>query len=205
MVRQSIALLLRDSQEITVVAAAGNGKEAVTLAGNQPIDVILMDVRMPGVSGLEATHRILADYPHIKVIGLSGYNDSCYPGLFLRAGAHGYISKESGLQEMVSAIKAVNRGEGFLSPDVARRVAEQRENETENPFSNLSERELQIALLLLESYQLEDIADQLALTLRSVRNYRKKVFTKLDIKTEVELTLQGLRFGMIEADRTLRR
>lgn len=204
MVRQSIALMLGNSKEIDVVAEAINGEEAIELVNALAVDVVLMDVRMPGVNGLEATHRILADNTGTKVIGLSGHNDSGYPGLFLRAGAQGYISKESDLQEMVTAIKTVHNGDGFISPDVAKRIAEQPNNEAENPFSTLSERELQIALLLLESHQLEDIAEQLTLNLRSVRNYRKKVFSKLNIKTEVELTLQGLRFGMIEGDNIMR-
>lgn len=200
MVRQSIALLLAASGVINVTAEAKDGEEAIKLVEKNAIDVVLMDVRMPGLSGLEATKRILKQHPQAKIIGLSGYNDGSYPSLFMRAGAMGYITKDTGLNDMVTAIKTVHNGATYLSPAIAQRVAEQRDHSSENPFDSLAERERQIALMLLECYQLEEIAGKLSLNLRSVRNYRGRIFDKLNLKTEVELTLLGLRFGMIETD-----
>ena len=161
-----------------------------------------MDVRMPGIGGLEATKRILAHRPSTKVIGLSGYNDGTYPGMFIRAGAMGYVTKDVGVDDLVEAIKTVYRGEAYLSGEVARRVAEMGNNSKDNPFDALSERELQIAVMLVECYQAPEIANKLGIAAKTVGIYKQRVFEKLDLHSDVELTLLALRHTMIEPENT---
>lgn len=205
MVRHSFTLVLSEIEDISISGEAKSGEEAVQLARKNPPDIVLMDVRMPGIGGLEATRRILehANNNGPQVIGLSGYNDSSYPGLFMRAGARGYITKDVGVDDLVAAIYQVHRGEAYLSPAVAERVAQMGAQTNENPFDGLSERELQIAMLLVECYTVADIVKLLGISIKSVNSYRFRVFEKLDIKTDVELTLLALRHSMIAPENAL--
>ncbi len=202
MVRHSFTLVLSEVEDITISGEAKTGEGAVKLVKQTPPDVVLMDVRMPGIGGLEATKRILAHRPSTKVIGLSGYNDGTYPGMFIRAGAMGYVTKDVGVDDLVEAIKTVYRGEAYLSSEVACRVAEMGNNSNENPFDALSERELQIALMLLECYQTPEIANKLGIAAKTVSIYRQRVLEKLDLHSDVELTLLALRHTMIEPENT---
>ena len=202
MVRHSFTLVLSEVEDITISGEAKTGEAAVKLVKQDPPDVVLMDVRMPGIGGLEATKRILAHRPSTKVIGLSGYNDGTYPGMFIRAGAMGYVTKDVGVDDLVEAIKTVYRGEAYLSGEVARRVAEMGNNSNDNPFDALSERELQIALMLVECYQAPEIANKLGIAAKTVGIYKQRVFEKLDLHSDVELTLLALRHTMIEPENT---
>ena len=202
MVRHSFTLVLSEIEGITISGEAKTGEGAVKLAKQTPPDVVLMDVRMPGIGGLEATRRILAHRPSTKVIGLSGYNDGTYPGMFIRAGAMGYVTKDVGVDDLVEAIKTVYRGEAYLSSEVARRVAQMGNNSNDNPFDALSERELQIALMLVECYQTPEIANKLGIAAKTVGIYKQRVFEKLELNSDVELTLLALRHTMIEPENT---
>ena len=202
MVRHSFTLVLSEIEGITISGEAKTGEGAVKLAKQTPPDVVLMDVRMPGIGGLEATKRILAHRPNTKVIGLSGYNDGTYPGMFIRAGAMGYVTKDVGVDDLVQAIKTVYHGEAYLSSEVARRVAQMGNNSNDNPFDALSERELQIALMLVECYQAPEVANKLGIATKTVGIYKQRVFEKLDLHSDVELTLLALRHTMIEPENT---
>ena len=202
MVRHSFTLVLSEVEDIAISGEAKTGEGAVKLAKQDPPDVVLMDVRMPGIGGLEATRRILAHRPSTKVIGLSGYNDGTYPGMFIRAGAMGYVTKDVGVDDLVEAIKTVYRGEAYLSSEVARRVAQMGNNSNDNPFDALSERELQIALMLVECYQTPEIANKLGIAAKTVGIYKQRVFEKLELNSDVELTLLALRHTMIEPENT---
>ncbi|MDG1938552.1 MAG: response regulator [Pseudomonadales bacterium] len=201
MVRHSFTLVLSEIEDINISGEAKTGESAVKLAKQTPPDVVLMDVRMPGIGGLEATKRILAHRPATKVIGLSGYNDGTYPGMFIRAGAMGYITKDVGVDDLVDAIKTVYRGEAYLSKEVAQRVVQMGDsNNNDNPFDTLSERELQIALMLVECYQTHEVSSKLGIATKTVNVYKQRLFEKLDIHSEVELTLLALRHAMIEPE-----
>lgn len=200
MVRQSITLLLEEVDDIVVTGQAKSGEEAIQLAKQAKPHVVLMDVRMPGIGGLEAAKRLLDIDSNIRIIGLTGYNDGAYPGLFIRAGALGYITKDTGIDNMLAAIRSVHQGDTYLSSEIAERVSNHRDINSDNPFETLSERELQVSLLLAESYQLEGIAKRLKLTLRTVKSYRYRIFDKLNVQSDVELTLLALRFGMVVSE-----
>lgn len=198
MVRQGIALILSDVEDISVIGEAKSGEDAVTLSRRQQPDVILMDVRMPGIGGLEATKKILAHRPDTGVIALSGYNDSSYPGMFMQAGAMGYITKGADYNDMIEAIRTVHEGKAYLSPEVADKVDAYSKNQHENPFDQLSDRELQIALMISECYSLDKIAEQLKLNPKTVNSYKYRVFDKLNVQSDVELTLLTQRHHMID-------
>lgn len=201
MVRHSFTLVLSEIADISIIGEAKTGEDAVRLAKNNPPDVVLMDVRMPGIGGLEATKRILAEHNETQVIGLSGYNDGSYPGLFVRAGALGYITKDVGVDDLVAAIRKVHLGEPYLSPQVAHRVANMgSQTGNDNPFDDLSERERQISMMLVECYTPPQVARKLSISLKSVNSYKYRLFEKLDVNSDVELTLLALRHSMIEPE-----
>ncbi len=198
MVRQSIILMLGEIDDIIVTGEAKSGEEAVKLAKKKPPNVVLMDVRMPGIGGFEATKRILAYNNSAKIIALSGYNDGTYPAMFMQAGAMGYITKDAGVDDMVEAIRQVHQGEPYLSSTVAERVAASADNHNGNPFDALSQRELQIALMLVECYAPAQIEKKLNLSTKAINSYRYRICEKLNINSDIELTLIALRHGMIE-------
>ena len=203
MVRHSFTLVLSEIEDITIIGEAKSGEEAVQLAKQVAPDIVLMDVRMPGIGGLEATKRIVKQANGAQVIGLSGYNDGCYPGLFMRAGARGYITKEGGVDDLVDAIKQVHRGEAYLATAIAQEVAQLGAHTSDNLFDELSEREHQIAMLLVECYTPQDIVTKLSISLKSVNSYRFRLFEKLDIASDVELTLLAIRHGIITPETAL--
>lgn len=198
MVRQSISLYLNNSDDIEVIAEAKSGEEACKLIQKITPDIVLMDVRMPGIGGLEATRRILAHRPKTKIIGLTGYNDGSYPAMFVKAGAQGYITKDTNVDDMIAAIRQVHDGEPFLSPKIAHRIIGSENQKTPNPFDELSDRELQIALMVVECYKTNDIAEQLNLSPKTVNSYKYRVFEKLNLQSDIELMHMTLRFGMLD-------
>lgn len=203
MVRHSFTLVLSEIEDITIIGEAKSGEEAVQLAKQVAPDIVLMDVRMPGIGGLEATKRIVKQANGAQVIGLSGYNDGSYPGLFMRAGARGYITKEGGVDDLVDAIRQVHRGEAYLATAIAQEVAQLGAHTSDNLFDELSEREHQIAMLLVECYTPQDIVTKLSISLKSVNSYRFRLFEKLDIASDVELTLLAIRHGIITPETAL--
>lgn len=200
LIRQSIGMMLESVDGIDVVGNAESGEAALEIARKTQPDVVLMDVRMPGIGGLEATRQLLAHNNGTRIIGLTGYNDGTYPGLFISAGASGYITKDVGLDEIQTAIQRVTEGHTYLAESIARQLDIPEDTEFENPFQLLTERELQVALLISESYRLEEIAKLLNLSERSIRSYRFRIFGKLGIESDVDLAKLAIRFGMIEPE-----
>ena len=197
-VRQGISMLLSDVEDISVVGEGSTGEEAYTLVKKTDPDVVLLDIRMPGMGGLEAAKKIIARKASIGVIALSGYSDGPYPGLFVKAGALGYLKKGADKTELVRAIRQVYQGEAYLTPDVAHAVVATKSSTSDNPFDQLSDRELQIALMVLSSPKIDDIAEQLALSPKTISSYKHRLYEKLNIQSDVELTLLALSHDMID-------
>lgn len=201
LVRIGIRRLLSDVKGIKVVGEANTGEEAVRLARELKPQVILMDVKMPGIGGLEATRKILRADPDTKIIAVTVYGDEPFPSRLLQAGAVGYITKGSSLEEMVQAIKVVCAGQRYISPEVAQQLALRHLNgEEASPFSSLSERELQVMFMIIHGQKPQDIADKLCLSAKTVNSYRYRLFEKLHVSTDVELTHLAMRHGMLDAD-----
>ena len=198
LVRQGIMHMLRDADGIEVLGGAASGEEAVAFIRTQPVDVVLMDINMPGMGGLEATRKILRLAPGIKVIIVTICQDDPFPSTLLAAGAAGYITKGAPLTQMIQAIKSVHQGQRYISPEIAQHLALKSFEQTHpNPFEHLSERELQISMMIVQCQKVAQIAEQLFLSPKTVNSYRYRVFEKLAIESDVELTLLAVRHGLI--------
>lgn len=200
LVRTGLIRLLSDIEGITVVGDACTGEDALKLQKTENPNVVLMDANMPGIGGLEATRRMVRFDPDIKVIALTALNEEPYPTQFLSAGASGYLTKESGVDEMVIAIRSVHRGKQYLAAEVAQQMVLSKLNQKseENPFNLLSEREMQIMLMVTRGEKAQDIAEKLYLSAKTVNSYRYRLFEKLNVDSDVALTHLALRFKIIE-------
>ena len=200
LVRIGIRRLLSDVRGFQVVGEAKSGEEAVMVVRDLKPDIILMDVKMPGIGGLEATRKLLRVYAEAKIIIVTIYGDEPFPSRLLQAGASGYITKGSSLDEMVLAIRKVYSGHRYISPDVAQQLALKHITDTEpSPFDSLSERELQVMMMITNGQKVLDISNKLCLSPKTVNSYRYRLFEKLNVNTDVELTHLALRHGMIDA------
>ena len=198
-----IKRLLLDVQGLKVVGETGTGEEAVLLAKELVPDVVVMDVHMPGIGGLEATRKMIRHNPDIKILALTIYEDEPYPSRLLQAGASGYITKGCDPDEMIRAIRTIHSGQHYITPVIAQQIAIKRvTKEDESPLDLLSERELQIMLMITQGQKVQDISKKLCLSPKTVNSYRYRIFEKLGIHSDVELTLLAVRLGMIEGSRT---
>ena len=199
LVRMGIKRLLQDVQGVKVIGETGTGEEAVLLAKELMPDVVVMDVQMPGIGGLEATRKMIRHNPDIKILALTIYEDEPYPSRLLQAGASGYITKGCDPEEMIRAIRTINAGQRYISPGIAQQIAIKRFTKgDESPLDLLSERELQIMLMITQGQKVQDISAKLCLSPKTVNSYRYRIFDKLNVESDVELTLLAMRLGMIE-------
>ncbi len=199
LVRVGLVRMLEDIAEIEVIGEAASGEEAVQHARSLQPDVIVMDVKMPGIGGIEATRKISTQYPNTKVVAVSALDDAPFPQRLLKAGAMAYLTKGAEISEMVTAIKQAVRGKQYLSPEIAQQMALSSVNpDHDNPFDQLSERELQICMMVINCEKVQDISDKLCLSSKTVNSYRYRIFEKLEITGDVELTRLAIRHGLIE-------
>lgn len=201
LVRMGIARMLDDDAQIEVIAEADNGDAAVQLARHHRPNVVLLDVNMPNVGGVEATRRIKQIDQNIKVLAVSSLSAQPYPSMLLKAGVNGYITKGTPLDEMIRAIKKVHGGGKYFSHDVAEQLADTVLGEqAESPFDALSEREKQVAMMVVNCQSAQEIADQLFVSVKTVNTYRYRIFEKLGVNSDVKLTHLAIRNGLIEAN-----
>ena len=198
LVRTGIKLILETTQNIKVIGEADSGEEAVDWCRKRQCDGILMDMVMPGSGGLEATKKILRYNPDAKIIVLTIQTEEPYPTKIMQAGASGFLTKGAEPDEMIKAIKDVAAGKRFISPSVAQQIALSNVSsiDTESPFKSLSERELQITEMIAKGLKAGDIADKLNLSPKTVNSYRYRIFDKLNLKGDVELTRLAIRCGI---------
>ncbi len=198
LVRTGIRKLLDDAQDIEIVAEAASGEEAVRLAAERKPDVVLMDVKMPGMGGIEATRRMIRLVPGIGIIALTAMETEPFPSQLHDAGARGYLTKSCPAVEVLEAIRTVNRGALYVESGIAREkmLAGWRKDEP-NPFSELSSREMQVLLMILEGQKNKAISDFLNVSPKTVSTYRQRVFDKLNVKTDVALTRLAYRWGIL--------
>jgi len=200
LVRMGITRMLSDVPGLSIVGEADSGESAITQARALKPDVVLMDVRMPGIGGLEATRKLLQHDRSIRVIAVTVCDEEPFPTRLMQAGAVGYVTKGAALEEMVSAIRKVAAGQRHISPDIAQLLlARMYEPGNAGPFDALSEREMQIALMIVGCEKVQGISEKLHLSPKTVNTYRYRIFEKLGITSDVELTLLAVRHGMIDA------
>ncbi|HHQ4764620.1 TPA: UvrY/SirA/GacA family response regulator transcription factor [Aeromonas veronii] len=201
LVRTGIRRILEDVRGIKVVGEAQSGETAVTFCRQHHPDVILMDMNMPGIAGLEATRKILRIRPDVRIIVLTIHSENPFPTKVMQAGAAGYLTKGAAPDEMIQAIRLVHSGQRYISPEIAQQMAlSQFASADENPFKSLSERELQIMMMITKGQKVTDISEQLNLSPKTVNSYRYRLFSKLGINGDVELTHLAIRYGMLDAD-----
>jgi len=202
LVRMGITRMLADVDGIHVVGEACSGEDALRDVRESNPDVVLMDAKMPGIGGLEATRKLLRQNADVRVIAVTVCGDEPFPTRFLQAGASGYLTKGAALDEMVKAIRLVHSGQRYISPDVAQQLALKPfiSAADASPFDQLSERELQIVLMIVSCQKVQEISDKLFLSPKTVNSYRYRVFDKLGINSDVELTLLAVRHGMLDVE-----
>lgn len=200
LVRMGIRRLLEDLPDMTVVAEAESGETALSLVKLHCPDVVLLDMKMPGIDGWEVTRRLKKTSPEVKVIAVTALSsEPLLPSRVLQLGAMGYLTKESGLEEMAAAIRKVFRGEKYLSAEIAQKMAiSSLDASQESPFDLLSEREMQVTLMITRGMTVQEIANRLFLSSKTVNGYRYRVFEKLAIKNDVELTFMAMKHRIIE-------
>ena len=200
LVRAGVGSLLREQEGMVVVGEYADGERAIDAVRTEAPDLVLMDVNMPGMGGLEATRKILQIAPQVKVIAVTVLSDDPFPNQLLDAGARGYISKGSPSQEMLEAIRMVMRGRHYISGDVAQKLtlANIRKGDEASPLGKLTAREMQVMMMITSGQSTQEISDTLFLSPKTVSTYRHRVFEKLDVSNDVELTHLAIRHGLIE-------
>lgn len=199
LVRNGIKRILDDVDGIAVVAEAENGEQAIMQVRKQRPDVILMDISMPGIGGLEATRKIAQSLPGIKIIAVTIHDDDPFPARLLEAGAVGYLTKGCDVREIISAIRSVHTGKQYITPAVAQKLALSFINNGEkSPIDRLTQRETQVMLMIVKGNTNKEISEKLCLSPKTTSTYRYRLFDKLGVFNEVELTRFAIRYGLIK-------
>lgn len=219
LVREGIARLLSDALDIVVVGQLSSGEEVLeylsysgsnamnsgvnsTFSAHPRPDIILLDARMPGLGGIEATREILKDSPECKIVAMSSVSSGVIPSQMLRSGAKGFITKSISVEELLKAVRTVNAGDHYVTPSVATRLAvDPFGDEGGGLFDKLSRRELQIAQMLTDGKKVSQISTYLDLSPKTVYSYRYRIFEKLGIRSDVELTILAVKHGLADDTR----
>jgi two-component system response regulator NreC len=202
-VRQGLRTLLEKEPDMEVVAEAEDGRAAVRLTREVLPQVVIMDVAMPDLNGIEATRQIVHEFPDIKVIALSMHSDRRFVANMLRAGASGYLLKDSAFEELAQAIRTVAANRTYLSPEVSDIVVKdflKGPQEAPSAYSLLSPREREVLQLMAEGKTTKEIADRLHVSVKTVETHRQQIMTKLEIRSVAELTKYAIREGLASLD-----
>lgn len=197
-VRMGFKMLLETSNDIKVVAEAENGEEAIKSFMEYKPDVVVMDITMPGMGGMEAIERILAKESSAKILVLSAHEDSVHPKRVLNAGAMGYLTKRSAAEELIKAIRAVASGKKYIEASVAQQMAIQQLSGEQNPVDVLSEREFEVFMSLAKGRTTNEIAETLFLSPRTVGTHLYNIKQKLNANNSAEIALIAMRSGLID-------
>lgn len=197
-VRQGFRMILGAQPDMEIVGEAGNGREAVEMSQGLQPDVVVMDVAMPELNGIEATRRMGDAAPHARVLALSMHKDSVYVREILRAGARGYLLKDSIDIDLLAAVRAVAKGEGFLSPAVSDSVLDDYRKHVTDPLDLLSSREREVLQLIAEGKTNKEIAGLLNLSVYTVDAHRGRIMEKLNLHSTGELVRFAVRKGLVD-------
>jgi len=201
--RDGIKALLSIYDDIEVVGEASEGKEAIEMARELNPDVVVMDISMPGMDGLEVTHRLTKRNPKVKVIILTQHDNREYILSTIKVGAAGYIPKKALGSDLVSAIRAVCSGDSFLYPSAAKTLIDDYRKQAEQPdiYESLTEREREILKLIAEGRTSREIAEALYISQKTVQGHRTKIMEKLDLHNRTELMKYAMRKGLVDIDK----
>ena len=202
--RDGLRSLLEKQDDMEVVAEADNGRKAVQLAQDKKPDLVIMDISMPELNGIEATRQIVSTLPGVKVIALSMHSDKRFVAGMLQAGASGFLLKDCASQELTSAIRTVARDKHYLSPEIAGVMIEDYvslANATESvTTASLTNREREVLQLIAEGWSTKDIASHLFVSIKTVETHRRQIMKKLDIHSVADLTKYAIREGLTSVE-----
>lgn len=197
-VRMGFKMLLETDTDIKIVAEAESGEQAITRYMEHKPNVVVMDITMPGIGGLEAIERILAKDSHARILVLSAHEDSVHPKRVLNAGAMGYLTKRSAAEELIKAIRTVATGKKYLEASVAQQMAIQQLSGDQNPVDVLSAREFEVFMALAKGKSTNEIAETLFLSPRTVGTHLYNIKQKLNANNSAEIALIAMRSGLID-------
>lgn len=207
LVRSGISRLLTDEADFQVIGEVNSGEEAVDFIrnnGSTTPDIVLMDARLPGMGGIEASRAILDLAPSVRVVAMSSVATGVIPSQMLRAGAQAFITKSIEVEELLKALRMVGEGQRYVSPEVATHLAlDPFSHDGASIFDRLSRREMQIAQLLTDGKKVSQISTHLELSPKTVYSYRYRIFEKLGISSDVELTILAVKHGLTDDTREL--
>ncbi len=203
-VREGVRMILAKEPDIEVVGEAEDGRQALDLVEQRRPNVVIMDLSMPGMGGIEATKKVKEQHPGVNVLALTMHEDESYVFQLLRAGASGYVLKRAAAQDLVQAVRAAAKGEAFLYPSVARKVVEDylkrvEAGEERERYDGLTEREQEILTLIAGGLSNQHIAEKLYISIKTVQTHRAHVLEKLGLHDRTELVRYAIRKGLIEA------
>ena len=197
-VRMGFRMLLETAADIKVIAEAENGEQAIKLYVEHQPNVVVMDITMPGIGGLEAIERIMAKDSAARILVLSAHEDSVHPKRVLNAGAMGDLTKRSAAEELIKAIRTVAGGKMYLEANIAQQMAIQQLSGQQNPVDVLSDREFEVFMALAKGKTTNDIADTLCLSPRTVGTHLYNIKQKLNASNSAEIALIAMRSGLID-------
>lgn len=198
LVRTGFRQMIEVENSIKVIGEAGTGLEGIQLVRNSNPDVVILDIKLPDISGLEVTNKLLAHETHPKILVVSAMMNDLFPFRLLEAGAHGFLTKNASQEELVRAIKSVYNNQRFISPEIAQQLALVKitPNALGN-FSQLSDRETEVMFMVVRGFEVKDIAKQLHVSTKTVHSYRSRIFEKLSVKSDTALTLLAIKQGIV--------
>jgi len=199
LVRTGLRRLLDDVENLTVIAEASNGNDAILHVKEHQPDVAILDINMPGLDGIKTTEILRRDYPELKIIIISMHSDELFPQRLIKAGANAYLTKDSGIQEITHAIHEVMASRNYICTEVAQKLAlSNTGGNGASPFKSLSKRELEVLGLMIKGLKVADISDKLCLSPKTVSTYRYRLLGKLSVQNDIELAKLAMQHGFIE-------
>lgn len=196
-VRMGFKLLLQGSEDIDVIGEAQSGEDAIKQFQELAPDVLVLDISMPGIGGLETIARVLAKAPQQKILVLSAHEDVMHARRVLKAGAAGYVTKRSAADVLMQAIRAVHKGQVYLEPDIAQAMAVEQVSGSKNPLDALSEKEFKVFIELAKGNSVQEIAEVMSLSPRTIGTHLYNIKQKLDAGNSAELAIIAIRAGLI--------
>jgi two-component system, NarL family, invasion response regulator UvrY len=198
-VRRGLKQILTAEHDMTVVGEAHNGQELLALARKQPMDVVILDIAMSGRSGLETLKELRPEFPRVPVLVLSMHPEDQYAVRALKAGASGYLTKESAPDELVKAIRRIVAGGRYITPGLAEQLAASVSTDTgQAPHERLSDREYQVLCLLASGKSVSEVGDELALSVKTISTYRARILEKMGMKNNAEITRYAIERRLVQ-------
>jgi DNA-binding NarL/FixJ family response regulator len=197
-VRRGLLQIVADQPDMTVAADTGDGREALQLADSTPLDVIVLDMSMPGLSGLEVLNELKRRHPRLPVLVLSGHQEGELALRLLKAGAAGYLNKEVAPEELAGAIRRVAGGKRYVSAALGELLADSLQKGEDPPQAALSDREYQVLRLIASGKTVSEIASEIALSVKTVSTYRARILEKMKMRTNAELVSYAIRNHLVD-------